>query len=285
MKIQPEAVSAELMKILKDNEEYTVHSCFEKGFNIKVNEFLCFVGNRQNTKLPYGILLKEQHVFPLLELMDGRKLSFIWNKDKMQLSSEEITIELKECLCFSSLLKQRHNKPQDIYFDFLKDNIDMNLKTGLGLSLLQLINDKNERREKLYFSFQSKEEDSIRSALLEWIGYGLGLTPSGDDFLVGILFANKINPILGENFLQVLLGLVREQKYTTDISTHYYMSAFENCYNDALLDIYHGLLTADKGMLKRSIVKILQFGHTSGCDIMAGVLGGLNYRLKSHKLE
>lgn len=285
MKIQPEAVSAELMKLFKDNEEYVVHSCFESGFNMKINDFLCFVGNRQNTKLPYGILLREQHISSLLELIEGRKLSFVWNKDKMQLSSEEIIIELKECLCFSSFLKQRHNKPQKYWFDLLKDNIDMNLKTGLGLSLSQLIEDENVKRERLYFSFQSKEKDSIRSALLEWIGYGLGLTPSGDDFLVGILFANTINPILGENFLQVLRGLVREKKYTTDISTHYYMSAFENCYNDALLDMYHALMTADGKMIKRSIYKILQFGHTSGCDMMAGILGGLNYKLISYKLD
>jgi hypothetical protein len=276
MKVHAQNVSAELMKLLRDKEKYAVHSCFESGFNIKVNEFLCFVGNRQNTKLPYGILLKEQHISSLLELINGRKISFVWNKEMSQLVTEEITIELEGCKCFSSLLNQKPYKMSRCCFDLLKDNIDMNMKTGLGVSLWQLINEDNTRRERLYSSFQSKEKDFIKSVLLKWVGYGLGLTPAGDDFLVGILFANRVCNILGQEFLEELEGIVKEEKYTTDISTHYYISAFENCYNDALLDMYQGLITVDKKMIRKSIDKILEFGHTSGCDMMAGILVGLN---------
>ncbi len=276
MKVQAQNVSAELMKLLRDKEEYAVHSCFESGFNIKVNGFLCFVGNRQNTKLPYGILLKEQHISSLLELINGRKIGFIWNKEMNQLVAEGITIELKGCSSFSSFLDQKPYKISRCCFDLLKDNIDMNMKTGLGVSLWQLINEDNTRRETLYSSFQSREKDFIKSVLLKWVGYGLGLTPAGDDFLVGILFANRICNILGQEFLEELEAIVKEEKYTTDISTHYYISAFENCYNDALLDMYQGLITVDKKMIRRSIDKILEFGHTSGRDMMAGILVGLN---------
>ena len=285
MMFQAESVSEELIKLLRDKEEYAVHSCFESGFNIKVNEFLCFIGNRHNTKLPYGILLKEQPIPSLLELLDNRKISFVWNKEKSQLVSDEIIIELKGCKYFSSVLKPQPHSNSRCFFEILKDNIDMNLKTGLGLSLLELINEENVRRDRLYSSFQSKEKDFIRPALLKWIGYGLGLTPSGDDFLVGILFANTISPILGQEFLEELKEIVKEEKYTTDISRHYYVSAFEGCYNDALLDMYQALILVDKKLVRKSIDKILQFGHTSGCDMMAGILGGLIYRLDSYKLD
>lgn len=280
MKVQAQNISAELMKLLSDKEEYAVHSCFESGFNIKVNKFLCFVGNRKNTKLPYGILLKEQHISPLLELMNGRKISFLWNKEMSQLVTEEITIELKGCKSFSSFLDQKPCKISRCCFDLLKDNIDMNMKTGLGVSLEQLINEDNRARETLYSSFQSKEKDFIKSVLLKWVGYGLGLTPAGDDFLVGILFAHRICNILSEEFLEELEEIIKEEKYTTDISTHYYISAFENCYNDALLDMYQALITVDKKMMRKSIDKILEFGHTSGRDMMAGILVGVNLWIK-----
>lgn len=276
MKIQIESVSIELMKLLRENEEYAVHSCFESGFNIKVNEFLCFIGNRQNTKLPYGILLKEQYIPSLLELIDGRKISFVWNKEKGQLETKGIEIQLREGKGFSNFLKQRPHSMSKSYFDLLKNNIDLNLKTGLGFSLSQLVRKDDTRIDRLCSSFQSKEKDFIRSALLKWIGYGLGLTPSGDDFLVGILFVNRICPILGQEFLEELKELIKERKYTTDISIHYYMSAFQNCYNDALLDMYQALIEIDEKSLKKSIEKVLQFGHTSGSDMIAGIFLGLH---------
>lgn len=285
MLMQVESVSTELMKLLRDKEEYVVHSCFESGFNIKVNEFLCFIGNRQNTKLPYGILLKERHVFSLLELIDGRKASFVWNEEKGQLVTKEIIIEIKGCRYFSSFLNEKRNIVSRHYFDLVKENIDMNLETGLGLSLSQLVNEKNLRRDTLCSSFNSKDKNFIRSALLKWVGYGIGLTPAGDDFLVGILFSDRIYNILGSEFSEELKELVKEEKYTTDISAHYYISAFENCYNDALLDMYQALITEDKEMVKRSIDKVLQFGHTSGRDMMAGFLVGLNYRIESCILD
>lgn len=285
MKVQVERVSVELMKLLRDNEEYAVHSCFESGFNIKVNEFLCFVGNRQNTKLPYGILLKEQPIPSLLELVDGRNISFVWNKEKRQLETEEIYIELREEKYFSNFLEQRPHRLSKSYLGLLENNIDLNLKTGLGISLSQLIREDNVKIDRLCSNFQSKEKDSIRSALLKWIGYGLGLTPAGDDFLVGILFADKICPILGKEFLEEFRELIMEEKYTTDISTHYYISAFQNCYNDALLDMYQALITIDEKLLRKSIDKVLQFGHTSGSDMIAGILVGLIYGLESYKSD
>lgn len=280
MKVQAQNISAELMKLLRDKEEYAVHSRFESGFNIKVNKFLCFVGNRQNTKLPYGILLKEQHISSLLESINGRKISFLWNKEMSQLVTEEIIIELKGCKSFSSFLEQKPFKMSRCCFDLLKDDIDMNMQTGLGVSLWQLINEDNRERDGLYSSFQSKERDFIRSVLLKWVGYGLGLTPAGDDFLVGILFVHRICNILSEEFLEELKKIIKEEKYTTDISTHYYISAFENCYNNALIDMYEALSTVDKKMMRRSIDKILEFGHTSGRDMMAGILVGLNLYIK-----
>jgi hypothetical protein len=234
-------------------------------------------------KLPYGILLKEELAPSLLELVDDKKVRFVWNKEKGQLKAEQIIIEIRGAKHFSSFLKERPYSLSRCYFDLLKDNIDMNLKTGLGLSLSQLVDEENVRRDRLYSSFKSNEKDYIRASLLKWIGYGLGLTPSGDDFLVGILFVNKIYNILGQEFLEELKELVKEEKYTTDISTHYYMSAFKNCYNDALIDMYQALITGDKTMVRKSIDKVLQFGHTSGRDMMAGILGGLSYGLDGYK--
>jgi hypothetical protein len=271
------------MKLLRDNEEYAVHSRFQSGFNIKVNEFLCFVGNRQNTKLPYGILINEQYTPSLLELVDDRNVSFVWNKEKRQLETEQIDIELRKEKYFSSFLKKGTHKLSKYHFNLLESNVDLNLKTGLGFSLSQLVRRDNVRIEELSSNFQSKEKDSIRSVLLKWIGYGLGLTPAGDDFLVGILFVNRIWPILGWGFLEEFKKLIMEKKYTTDISAHYCISAFQSCYNDALLDMYQALIGIDEKLLKKSIDKVLQFGHTSGSDMMAGILLGLIHGLESYK--
>lgn len=284
MRVSAKGVSAELMKLLRDKEEYAVHSCFQSGFNIKVNEFLCFIGNRQNTKLPYGILLEEQPIPSLLELLYDKKISFVWNKESLQFETDDIIVELRKANYFSSFIKQQTHRLSRGYLNLLMDNIDLSLKTGFGISLSQLMKEESVRRESLYSSFESREKDCIRSALLKWIGYGIGLTPSGDDFLVGILFSNTICPILNQEFFEQLKELVKEEKYTTDISTHYYLSAFENCYNDALIEMYDALLTFNRTLVRISIDKILQFGHTSGCDMIAGILMGLIYGVENCKL-
>lgn len=284
MRIQAKNVSIELAELLQNKKEYAVHSCFESGFNIKINKFLCFIGNRQNTKLPYGILLKEQCIPSLVGLIGDRNTGFVWNNEKRQFETEEIVIELGEAGYFSSFLNEKPHRISEDYADLFRDNIDMNIKTGFGLSLLQLIREENAEKNRLYLSFNSKDKEFIKSVLLKWIGCGAGLTPAGDDFLIGILFIHKICHILNHEFLEQLKELIKEEKYTTDISMHYYMSAFENCYNDALLDLYQALISADEKLMRISIDKVLQFGHTSGCDMIAGVLTGLIYGLEHHKL-
>ncbi len=44
--------------------------------------------------------------------------------------------------------------------------------------------------------------------------------------------------------------------------------------------MYQALITVDKKMMRKSIDEILEFGHTSGRDMMAGILVGVNLWIK-----
>jgi len=101
------------------------------------------------------------------------------------------------------------------------------------------------------------------------IGLGNGLTPSGDDFLCGVMcclhyfgfkqpasrLARHILPIATEN--------------TNLISRAYLQSASAGSASSVLFDALEGICAAD-GTLEERLDAIDSIGHTSGWDILAG---------------
>ena len=51
--------ASELFEALKEDEAYRIHSQFESGCNLARPPFLCFIGNKNEALVPYGILLNK----------------------------------------------------------------------------------------------------------------------------------------------------------------------------------------------------------------------------------
>lgn len=111
-------------------------------------------------------------------------------------------------------------------------------------------------------------------ALTPLIGLGPGLTPSGDDFLCGILVALHVLDYK-ETATRVAYAVNEALPGTNLISRAHLSCASEGLGSQAIHDAISGLLTCDAVQLDRAIKALGRTGHSSGWDGLAGVLACL----------
>ena len=127
---------------------------------------------------------------------------------------------------------------------------------------------------KEYFEFQilvTPDKEAV-SALL---GLGPGLTPSGDDFLGGMLIALHF---CGEKSVQKQLYIQVESSIgsTGPVSSAHLKAAAIGEGSQSLHQVLNMLLEGNETQLELGIDAINQIGHTSGWDALAGIVVVLN---------
>lgn len=107
------------------------------------------------------------------------------------------------------------------------------------------------------------------------IGLGMGLTPSGDDILTGMFFVLGLDgsPFpAGDSLLGEMLRGCEEN--TTDVSRQMLSAAAEGYYKEILTDLADAF-SANDTALDAAADAVLSVGHSSGADMLTGVLAGL----------
>ena len=139
------------------------------------------------------------------------------------------------------------------------------------------------------FSSNNDLAGRYRDLLEEWdnkvaqslIGAGIGLTPSGDDFLQGYIMMTLITG--RDDYLvmpAIQLGL--EQRSTTLVSETYYKVLFAGHLNYSWSHFFDAVLANDINLVHGVIMQIQQYGATSGNDILLGVQVFLEEYLKAN---
>lgn len=115
----------------------------------------------------------------------------------------------------------------------------------------------------------------------ELVGLGEGLTPSGDDFIGGLLFClQSIHHNYGllqvDGFPGLDSFLRRSESQTNLISFALLKDHATGHGSESLHNLINDLLTGQPlDVLSRSIMGLVQIGHSTGWDLLAGVLTGL----------
>jgi hypothetical protein len=112
------------------------------------------------------------------------------------------------------------------------------------------------------------------------IGWGEGLTPAGDDFLVGLmsgLDALAATSSIRRNFLRRLSAAISARAaMTTPIAAHYLGLAASGHFTADLHRLRDALLSASEvASLQQPVDDTLALGATSGGDLVAGLLSGV----------
>jgi len=126
------------------------------------------------------------------------------------------------------------------------------------------------------------------------VGWGEGLTPAGDDAIVGFLAA--IGAVAGTDAKQVAFvdalsaAVAACAAQTTDISAHYLRLAAGGHFNADVMRLVHALMDGESGdvagtaaalaaapphwPLHLALEAALDVGATSGADMVAGMMAG-----------
>jgi hypothetical protein len=112
------------------------------------------------------------------------------------------------------------------------------------------------------------------------IGWGEGLTPAGDDFLLGLIAGLEAlvhDDAARRRFHGGLAAILacRTQR-TTPIAAHYLRLAASGHYTEPLILLRSALLCEDnQDVVDRTLQSALAVGATSGADTVSGLLAGL----------
>jgi hypothetical protein len=109
-----------------------------------------------------------------------------------------------------------------------------------------------------------------RAQFAPLIGLGTGLTPSGDDYVGGILVALALTSrtALRDCLWQTLEPVLAAN--TGDVSRAHLNAAAEGLCSAALHKLLNAVLEGDTGAIPRALTAVAAIGHTSGWDALAG---------------
>lgn len=137
------------------------------------------------------------------------------------------------------------------------------------------------RSSKLLAALACTDFASARAHARSMIGLGPGLTPAGDDFLLGLFAVLNIPRSPCEGWLAGGAGLAAEAGDATNPISHAALAhAAQGRVRESIVDFIEGLLRGRGDGLAVALRRVLAIGATSGADIACGVLAGLELNLK-----
>jgi hypothetical protein len=119
------------------------------------------------------------------------------------------------------------------------------------------------------------EPGQLAKALIHLLGAGPGLTPLGDDLILGLLLSfnrggEEIFPQKNlEEFNQIILGAAREK--TTRLSFSLLTCAAQASADERLIQVLDCLL-AGSDLTDQDLVQLLDWGSSSGMAVLAGMI-------------
>jgi len=125
------------------------------------------------------------------------------------------------------------------------------------------------------------DSSTLQAAAGDLAGLGLGLTPSGDDFIIGVMHALWMSLSEEQARSLCLELLTATTPRTNTLSANYLKAAAHGEASEAWHTIVSAIAQNDKIALNSSVEFLKKLGHTSGQDALSGFLLGSRHILRS----
>ena len=181
-------------------------------------------------------------------------------------------------------IKQYNSKLDDIIIDnklihkalnVLLDSLSLFPKNSLSF----LLGNTFERKNLSIFeeTFQNKVRENTSVMNLKNLpnvcknmkGLGVGLTPSGDDFNCGVLYALHMLKFTGVNLQDTINNCYKNSLGTNRISNTFLYYAHKGYFYG---DFKEFIVSLSKDNKTTEPKKLLEHGHTSGADLLTGFI-------------
>lgn len=280
-----EEYAAAIPPILYQRRIGRVHSVFQNGCNLCFGDHLVFIGSVKNGRLPFGIHLSVDQVQQMIRIVQPNELvHFQSENETLYFQSSGCQIILKSAQIFSNPIPNGFIGQRQYLWhvrSFFIAIIKSGKQNGFDIDLTRFLLREYKQSDSLFEVVQkmyklqeildSNDSAAIEDILRFFIGRGKGLTPSGDDMLIGILAIHALTSRATSAFINKLKQLVHHNQLTTDVSKTYLQYALEGQFSDTITDILYAFSRSEIGNVEFLIEKLLQTGHTSGVDTAIGM--------------
>lgn len=236
-----------------------VHSVFQRACNLQTPQGELWVVQAQEMPLaPLGIIINSRDLRPLFRVGD-----ILRSDHKNSLRGEKTLIGLSNVVACSTRLPDCTPA-----FTQLARQIEAFFahQPAKGLRLALLSDDKLAAAHRALAHWLQNGEGDLTAILTTFIGRGEGLTPAGDDFLLGVLLVLESAGSPHAAALKAALpGLLAR---TTDISRAMLEQGCRGHYSAQLL----ALAAGNTRTWPAVVAKVADYGHSSGHDMLTGVL-------------
>ncbi len=283
--------------------EGVVHSVFHNACNIVTPDGkLITLLTEEKSMFPYSVRIKGCNNFYTIGLEQGMLLKF--HKENITLLNLALSIEIKDAEVWNCQTIFTYEKAEikDVYNrkDYIGKYIYKQGKLeGVGAlifnlsneySLFNSLDDKkvplSKHQQFIFKRFCKFIETVINYDLLniskattDIIGFGPGLTPSTDDFISGLMMAlvyvtDYLNKDVNDVF-KINSYIIRDiSSKTTTISESMLKFAAKGETSETVRHLLIEILNKDGLKLNSYLEELLNFGDTSGTDILSGIFIG-----------
>lgn len=264
----------------------SIHSVYCDVINtIDSNKTLISFLNRGKRLAPMSIIVEDELKFQSLKKYDKLTIDFT-PQSALQLTAG---VEVSDLLLYSrphnidkviSVQKKikeflARNAQEDSFYPIIHPLI---VEDEIVCNNLWVNNSREIIIPKLKFYLQALYQKSCIDNKLNIYGFGRGLTPSSDDFILGI---SAVFQYTGELRLNAIK--CHGKKFldtTTFVSSQMLKNAWNGQYNMYLHKLFQAI--GEGTLSEELLLDIISYGHTSGVDTLCGVIMGIEI-LKSDK--
>jgi len=245
------------------NGNWLVHSVFQHSFNLqdpRQDQLICV--SKQAARVPKGMILAADDYAALATglvagttlLVQQRVIHFPHHRLSFQKAAQFTTTFPAGTVPFD----------RELFWSTLQNVTE---KTGIQEAVSATIRSNHPFYDAIDQLCKPSFKEQ-RQAVAYLVGRGVGLTPTGDDMLVGHLLARRV---MGQEDTRLVAYLQRRlltvNDLTTDVSKHYLLHALTGAFNQSALSLTK---CTDSVAFSQVIKEILAIGHTSGADFLAG---------------
>ena len=158
-----------------------------------------------------------------------------------------------------------------------QQEIDKTMSVGASRRLAPTMHHKFDwAQNQFLLGIEEQDQTLVESAVQELAGLGQGLTPTGDDFLVGAILALWLNDV---DIMIVDLIVRTAVSRTTLLSGAWLRAAGQGEFIELWHQFFAGL---EDGSWATAVTNILQIGHSSGHDALLGFTAVLEKLIIPH---
>lgn len=133
--------------------------------------------------------------------------------------------------------------------------------------------------QSLSHAIVHRNRKEIERSTKQLIGMGVGLTPSGDDYLTGLLLTlRRWSKQFGFISQAIFMGELNLMTQTNIISQHQLYFALQGEGKQSVVEFIGDFVNDEMayGEFQKQVQDVLNIGSTSGFDILLGILAGFN---------